>query len=143
MAINYDRALEEEKIMNQVYPSPEILAANEGNSAEDISANKQAVLNTEIFEIGKVSRCMSCASEETFDDIEAADQFRRNTVRTFAFFGTIVFVKTITEFLLRKFYMNDNINENAVLIFPALDIFETLLTIYTLYCMFMLCSCLQ
>ena len=50
--------------------------------------------------------------------------------------------KTITEFVLRKFYM-ETIQENAVLIFPALDIFETLLTIYTLYCMFLLCSCLQ
>ena len=35
--------------------------------------NKQAVLNTEIFEIGKVARCFACASEETFDSIEAAD----------------------------------------------------------------------
>ena len=100
------------------------------------------MLNTEIFEIGKVSRCFNCASDETFDDIEAADQFRRNTVRSFAFFGIMSLAKTITEFVLRKFYM-ETIQENAVLIFPALDIFETLLTIYTLYCMFLLCSCLQ
>jgi len=99
------------------------------------------VLNTEIFEIGKVSRCFSCASEDTFDSMETADQFRRNTVRSFAVYGTMTFIKTTTEFLLRKFYMQD-VAETAVLIFPALDIFETLLTLYTLYCTFLLCSCL-
>ena len=100
------------------------------------------MLNTEIFEIGKVARCFTCASVETFDSIENADQFRKNTVRSFAFFGIMTFVKTMTEFLLREFYMQDNISETAVLIFPALDVFEMLLTFYTLYCTLLLCSCL-
>jgi len=99
------------------------------------------VLNTEIFEIGKVARCFKCASDETFDSIEAADKFRRNTVRSFAFFGSMTFVKTIAEFLLQQFFFKD-ISETAILIFPALDLFETLLTCYTLYCTFLLCSCL-
>jgi len=50
-------------------------------------------------------------------------------------------LKTLTEFILRKFYLDD-IPQTAVLIFPALDIFEILLTLYTLYCILLLCSCL-
>ena len=95
-------------------------------------------MNTEIFEIGKVSRCFGCASDETFDTIEAADQFRFTAVRSFAFFGTIVIIKTVIEFLLRAFEVVEN-NEDMVLIYPAMDIFEALLTLYTLYCTFMFC----
>ena len=75
MSVNYDRALEEEKIMNQVYPSLE-LQHNNGTSNHVKGDNKQMILNTEIFEIGKVSRCFGCASDETFDSLDAADQFR-------------------------------------------------------------------
>ena len=102
------------------------------------------ILNTEIFEIGKVSRCFGCASDETFDSLDAADQFRQTTVRSFAFFGFVTIVKTLLEFFLHTYYFTDvNTSEEANLIFPALDIFEVLLTIYALYCTFMFCSCLQ
>ena len=100
MAVNYDRALEEEKILNQVYPSLE-LQQNTGSPASNPNENKQHILNTEIFEIGKVSRCFGCASDENFDSIETADQFRQTTVRSFAFFGTVTLIKTMVEFLLR------------------------------------------
>ena len=99
------------------------------------------VLNTEIFEIGKVSRCLGCASDETFDSIESANNFRLSTLRSFFFFGIVTVAKTVVEFLLRKFYVDDA-GDEADLVFPALDIFETLITLYTLYCMSMFCSCL-
>ena len=74
MTVNYDRALEEEKILNQVYPSLELQQnANAPSPNNERVDNKQQILNTEIFEIGKVSRCFGCASDETFDTIEAAD----------------------------------------------------------------------
>ena len=77
MAVNYDRAIEEEKIMNQVYPSLELENNISGSStSRNKLNNKQMILNTEIFEIGKVSRCFGCASDETFDSLDAADQFR-------------------------------------------------------------------
>lgn len=72
MAVKYDRAIEEEKILNQVYPSYE-LQHNTAHNEDNFDDNKQNVLNTEIFEIGKVARCFACASEETFDTIESAD----------------------------------------------------------------------
>jgi hypothetical protein len=97
-------------------------------------------LNTEIFEIGKVSRCFGCASDETFDSIEAADNFRQTTVRSFAFFGSVTLAKTLLEFFLHAFYFVDpESNATANMIFPALDIFEVLLTLYALYCTFMFC----
>ena len=142
MSVNYDRALEEEKIMNQVYPSLE-LQHNNSTSNHIKGGNKQMILNTEIFEIGKVSRCFGCASDETFDSLDAADQFRQTTVRSFAFFGFVTFVKTLLEFFLHTYYFTDYDSDEANLIFPALDIFEVLLTIYVLYCTFMFCSCLQ
>ena len=52
----------------------------------------------EIFEIGKVSRCCGCASEETFDRIEDADGFRVSTIRSFVAFTILVIAKTLTEF---------------------------------------------
>ena len=60
MSVNYDRALEEEKIMNQVYPSLE-LQHNNSTSNHVKGDNKQMILNTEIFEtfdgwVGKVDR---------------------------------------------------------------------------------------
>ena len=55
----------------------------------------------EIFEIGKVSRCFGCASEETFDRIEDADRFRVSTIRSFVFFTCLVIAKTLTEFFFR------------------------------------------
>ena len=139
MAVNYDRALEEEKILNQVYPSFEL--QNNPQASAHCTENKLLILNTEIFEIGKVSRFFGCASDETFDTIEQADKFRRNTVRSFAFFGSLTVMKSLSEFFLNKFYVADT-SETAVLVYPALDIFETLLTLYTLYCTFMFCSCL-
>ena len=52
--------------------------------------------------------------------------------------------KTLLEFFLHAFYFVDEAtSEEANLIFPALDIFEVLLTLYALYCTFMFCSCLQ
>ena len=63
---------------------------------------------------------------------------RFTAVRSFAFFGTIVIIKTVIEFLLRAFEVVEN-NEDMVLLYPAMDIFEALLTLYTLYCTFMFC----
>ena len=63
------------------------------------------------------------------------------TLRAFAFFGTVTVVKTLVELLLKTLYVSQ-VNEEAYMIFPALDIFETLLTFYVLYCSFMFCSCL-
>ena len=95
--------------------------------------NKSLILNTEIFEIGKVSRCFGCASEETFDTLEAADSFRKGTVRSFAFFGVVMILKTITEFLLHTYGVFEGTDEGTI-IYSALDIFEVLLLIYVLYC---------
>ena len=111
------------------------------DSCDEKSNNKQSILNTEIFEIGKVSRCFGCASDETFDSIEAAEDFRRTTVGSFAFFGTISVIKTLTEYFLRSYYVLEN-SEEALLVYPALDIFEMLITLYALYCAFMFSSCL-
>ena len=61
MAVNYDKALEEEKILNQVYPSME-LQQNNTLGTNQLNEHKQNILNTEIFEIGSVSRCFGCAS---------------------------------------------------------------------------------
>lgn len=55
----------------------------------------------------------------------------------------MTFVKTLLEFFLHTYYFTDYDSDEANLIFPALDIFEVLLTIYVLYCTFMFCSCLQ
>ena len=99
-------------------------------------------MNTEIFEIGRVSRCFGCASYETFDSLEAANEFRLTTVRSYAFFGTVTVVKTLVELLLRTMYVSQ-VRDDAYLIYPALDIFETLMTVYVLYCSLMFCSCLS
>jgi len=50
-------------------------------------------------------------------------------------------IKTLLEFFLRKYYVLDS-PETAVLIFPALDIFEALIMLYALYCSLMFCQCL-
>ena len=64
-------------------------------------------------------------------------------MRSFAFFGTVTLIKTLLEFFLHTYYFVDGaMSEEANLIFPALDIFEVLLTLYALYCTFMFCSCL-
>ena len=73
MAVNYDRAIEEEKIMNQVYPQLDQSINSGSPTSRNKANNKQMILNTEIFEIGKVSRCFGCASDETFDSLDAAD----------------------------------------------------------------------
>ena len=54
-------------------------------SAKPLDNQKQETLIVEIFEIGKVSRCFGCASDETFDSIDSADRFRISTVRSFVF----------------------------------------------------------
>ena len=138
MSVNYDRALEEEKIMNKVFPSIEL---QQNTCNVNNSEDKQQILNTEIFEIGSVSRCFGCASNETLDTVETADKFRLNTVRSFALFGSVTFIKTLGEFFLRAYYVFEDAEE-ASFVYPALDIFEVLLTLYALYCSFMFCSCL-
>ena len=102
---------------------------------------KQRILNNEIFEIGTVSRCFGCASNETFDTMEAANEFCLTTFRSFAFFGTVTVVKTLVELLMRSMYA-DQLSDEAYMIYPALDIFETLLVLYVLYCTFMFTTCL-
>ena len=104
--------------------------------------HKRQILNTEIYEIGKVSRCFGYASDENFDTLEAADDFRKNTIRSFLIFGLITTAKTVIEFILHKFYSNSVLNEESNLVYAALDIFEVLVTMYVLYSMFMFCSCL-
>ena len=74
--------------------------------------------------------------------METADKFRLNTVRSFALFGTVAIVKTLTEFFIRNYYVVSENSDGASLIYPALDIFEVLMTMYALYCAFMFCSCL-
>ncbi len=62
-------------------------------------------------------------------------------MRSFAFFGTVTVIKTILEFIMRKYYVSET-SETASMIFPALDIFEALLMLYVLYCTLMFCACL-
>lgn len=137
MSVKYDRAREEEAIINKVFPSQEM-----EHSAKPLSAQKQETLNVEIFEIGKVSRCFGCASEETFDHIESADEFRSSTMRSFVFFTTLVIAKTLTEFFF-IYYGTFEKNEQVYFVQPALDVFELVLTLYTLYCTYLFCSCLS
>ena len=99
-------------------------------------------MNTEIFEIGKVSRCFGCASDETFDSIESADTFRKSIIQSFKFFGLIALAKTIIESLLHMFYVKGDLNEETSLLFPALNIFEVLVTLYAIYKTYMFCACL-
>ena len=93
MQVRYDRAIEEETIINKVFPSQEM-----ERSTKPLDNQKQETLIVEIFEIGKVSRCCGCASEETFDRIEDADGFRVSTIRSFVAFTILVIAKTLTEF---------------------------------------------
>ena len=53
----------------------------------------------------------------------------------------MIVLKTFIEFFLRTFYIIDEADESN-LVFPALNIFEVLLTLYVIYCTFMFCSCL-
>ena len=110
-------------------------------SAKPLDNQKQETLIVEIFEIGKVSRCFGCASDETFDSIDSADRFRISTVRSFVFFTTLVIAKTMAEFFFIYYELFET-NEQIYFVQPALDVFELVLTLYTLYCTSLFCSCL-
>ena len=111
------------------------------NNTKPLSNQKQETLVVEIFEIGKVSRCFGGCAEETFDRIEDADRFRVSTVRSIVFFTVIVILKTISEFSIRYYHLFEE-NEQIYFVQPALDVFELVLTLYTLYCTLLFCSCL-
>lgn len=111
------------------------------HNSKPLSNQKQDTLVVEIFEIGKVSRCFGGCAEETFDCVEDANRFRVSTVRSIVFFTVIVILKTITEFSFRYYNLFEE-NEQIYFVQPALDVFELVLTLYTLYSTLLFCSCL-
>jgi hypothetical protein len=95
--ISYDRAREEEAILNQVYPQQ--------NNQQDLYENsRRDALNMEIYEIGSVispwSRHATC-----FDSIQSADTFQKDIVQSLLFFCFMVTILSAGEsvFLLSSF----------------------------------------
>ena len=62
-------------------------------------------------------------------------------MRSIVFFTIIVILKTISEFSIRYYHLFEE-NEQIYFVQPALDVFELVLTLYTLYCTLLFCSCL-
>ena len=63
LKIPFDRAFEEEKILNTVFPSAEIERLQ-----EPLSVKKQRAMDQDIAEVGKVARCFEGCAFENFDN---------------------------------------------------------------------------
>lgn len=71
-----------------------------GGTTHALEESKEDALVVEIFEIGKVSRCGSCASDETFVDLREANAFRRSTLRAIVFFLVFSTLKSTAAIVL-------------------------------------------
>ena len=63
-------------------------------------------------------------------------------MRSFVFFTILVIAKTLMEFFFICYGTFEK-NEQVYFVQPALDVFELVLTLYTLYCTYLFCSCLS
>ena len=59
-------------------------------------------MNTEIFEIGKVSRFFGCASDENFDSIEAASSFHSSVFRSYTLLVTFTCLKMLLTYFITQ-----------------------------------------
>ena len=99
IGVNYDRAMEEEAVLNKVFPPQELNQASSSLN-KTLEEQKQEALVVEIFEIGRVSRFCGCSSEEVFHDHEQADSFRKTTARAILFFLVFTLLKQVAAITL-------------------------------------------
>ena len=86
MTIKYDRAREEETILNKLYPDYDF------DPVKSVEEQKDDALILEIYEVGGVSRCCFCGSVESIDDKGQAKQFAWSTKLSIYLFVAISIV---------------------------------------------------
>lgn len=94
MRVPFDKAYEEEKILNTVFPTEDIC-----RHQLPLSEQKTNALDEDIHNSKKVSRCFCCA-EETFNNYDDAVTFRKGVMCSAVFFIVAVFVKNIVQITL-------------------------------------------
>ncbi|CDW74744.1 UNKNOWN [Stylonychia lemnae] len=99
LRVPFDRALEEEKILNTVFPSQDIK-----KHQLPLSQQKNDALDEDILECRKVARCFDCCAYEYFERYEDAKQFRRGVVCSVVFFIVAVTTKNFAHMFL--YYYN-------------------------------------
>lgn len=133
MHVNYERVREEEAILLRVQ-----------NSRTSSSQMKTEALTIELFEIGHVSRCGLCSSEEVFDTLQDAENFRRTTFRSIVLYMLMTILIYVAEILFLHYYYYDVSNVEAFdFIKPALDFFELLVVGYCVFSLQMFSECLS
>jgi hypothetical protein len=72
LLVNYDRALEEENILNKVFPDQEVREIQ-----QPLQLQKTDVAVDQLFEVGRVNRCFNCCAKESFETPDDAKRFLR------------------------------------------------------------------
>mmetsp|Transcript_12085 Transcript_12085/g.11946 ORF Transcript_12085/g.11946 Transcript_12085/m.11946 type:complete len:114 (+) Transcript_12085:124-465(+) len=95
LSIPYDKAFEEEKILNIVYPSQEIQSLQPSLDQQKLDA-----FEFEVFEIGKVPRCCEFCAFEYFDTIQEARMYLSGVRISIYLYIFLVVFHALTAFVL-------------------------------------------
>eukprot|EP00347_Sterkiella_histriomuscorum_P000340 403376244 len=135
LRVPFDRALEEEKILNTVFPSQDI-------QRHQIPLNQQKTdaLDEDIFKTVKVPRCFEFCAYEYFQTYDDAVGFRRGIKCSLIFFIVAVFMKNVAQIALS---VTDNQTFGNLNVMIVLDFIEMIITLYTMYSLHIFSICLQ